>query len=128
MADLVADALDLSGEGLTAMDEEALSRGPPAAALIDLSMMHNRISAIEHLEPFTALQKLSLRANRVEAIQGLECCTALRELELYENQITSLCGLAGLRHLSILDVIGPPPTPAHTTFARPWDDSGPSKS
>ena len=92
--------LDLSGDALLAIDDTL----PLTADLVELCLMHNRITVIERLEPLTALQKLSLRANRIETLGGLAACKALTELELYENQISTLEGLEGLANLTSLDV------------------------
>lgn len=94
------DVLDLSGDALVAIDGTV----PLTANLVELCLMHNRITVIERLEPLTALQKLNLRANRIETLGGLSTCTALKELELYENQISTLEGLEGLANLTSLDV------------------------
>ena len=91
--------LDLSGEGMTELSEVELEPN-----LVELTLMHTRLQAIERLEPLTRLEKLNLRANRIRELRGLECCLQLRELELYENCLTKLGGLDGLSRLEMLDV------------------------
>ena len=92
--------LDLSGDGVSAIgDGFAL---PPS--LLELCLMHNRISKIEKLDHLSSLTKLSLRANVVGAMEGLAGLACLEELELYENQIMEMRGLEGLGKLRVLDL------------------------
>ncbi|XP_071746613.1 uncharacterized protein [Lepeophtheirus salmonis] len=71
-----------------------------------LSLQHNMIKKIQHLDLTTRLVFLDLYRNRLENISGLEYLVNLRVLMLGKNRIRRIDGLQKCEKLSVLDLHG----------------------
>ncbi len=88
----------LSSVGIPILEDE------PALRL--LSMQHNLIKRIQHLDSTHRLVFLDLYHNRLDAISGIEPLSNLRVLMLGKNRIRRVEGLERCRRLSVLDLHG----------------------
>ena len=71
-----------------------------------LSLQHNLIKRIQHLDTTFRLVFLDLYHNRLDQIGGLEPLTNLRVLMLGKNRIRRIEGLQKCNRLSVLDLHG----------------------
>ena len=71
-----------------------------------ISLQHNSIKRIQHLDTTFRLVFLDLYHNRLEQISGLEPLTNLRVLMLGKNRIRRIEGLQRCCRLSVLDLHG----------------------
>ena len=62
--------------------------------LVFLDLYHNRLDQIGGLEPLTNLRVLMLGKNRIRRIEGLQKCNRLSVLDLHGNRITQVTYLA----------------------------------
>jgi leucine-rich repeat-containing protein 49 len=62
--------------------------------LVFLDLYHNRLDQIGSLEPLTNLRVLMLGKNRIRRIEGLQKCNRLSVLDLHGNRITQVTCLA----------------------------------
>ena len=60
--------------------------------LVFLDLYHNRLDQIGGLEPLTNLRVLMLGKNRIRRIEGLQKCNRLSVLDLHGNRITQVLG------------------------------------
>ena len=81
-----------------------------------ISLQHNSIKRIQHLDTTFRLVFLDLYHNRLEQISGLEPLTNLRVLMLGKNRIRRIEGLQRCCRLSVLDLHG-----NRITQVRPLD-------
>ena len=79
-----------------------------------ISLQHNSIKRIQHLDTTFRLVFLDLYHNRLEQISGLEPLTNLRVLMLGKNRIRRIEGLQRCCRLSVLDLHGNRITQVHT--------------
>ncbi len=74
--------------------------------LVFLDLYHNRIEAISNLEPLVNIRVLMLGKNRIRRIEGLGKCGRLSVLDLHGNRITQITGLDHLSELKVLNIAG----------------------
>eukprot|EP00093_Oithona_nana_P013862 13862.XXX_257668_253458_1 [CDS] Oithona nana genome sequencing. len=74
--------------------------------LVFLDLYHNRLEQITGVESLTNLRVLMLGKNRIKRIEGLQRCCRLSVLDLHGNRITQINGLDNLAELKILNLAG----------------------
>ncbi|TRY79764.1 hypothetical protein TCAL_08100 [Tigriopus californicus] len=74
--------------------------------LVFLDLYHNRLDTISNLEPLINLRVLMLGKNRIRRIEGLQKCNRLSVLDLHGNRITQITGLENLSDLKVLNLAG----------------------
>ncbi len=65
--------------------------------LVFLDLYHNRLDAVSNLEPLVNLRVLMLGKNRIRRIEGLARCGRLSVLDLHGNRITQVSKFEFLR-------------------------------
>ncbi|RMC10554.1 hypothetical protein DUI87_13359 [Hirundo rustica rustica] len=93
--------MDLSSNKINVNEIEEITGLEKCHSLTQLSLSHNRLTAIRGLENLP-IRILNLSFNQIEKVNGLKSVKALRKVDLSSNKINSL---QGLEEHNLLEVI-----------------------